>query len=325
MEVNSFAVLLAGAICISFLGGYVGTGILTIFDHVFRNAFSLGLNTGTLQNLYMTVAGKFALIFAPVALLLALAALGSNLLQIGFVFSADPLTPKLEKISPLKGFERIVSKSTLMELLKSFLKIGAVGLVAWLTIKGELENFFPLVDESLFALVAMIRHSILLILTRVILVLAVIALLDFAFQRQRHEEKLKMTKQEVKEEYKETEGDPLIKSRARSIARQLAMSRMMQDVPDADVVVTNPTRLAVAISYKDESMQAPVVVAKGAEKMAARIREIARNHDVPIMENKPLAQVLYREVEIGDSIPARLYEAVAEVLAYVYMLKKRRA
>lgn len=324
MEVNSFAVLLAGAIALSFLGGYIGTGLLTLFDHIFRNLFTLGFSNNSLQPLYTAIAVRFTMIFAPLALLLALAALGGNLLQIGFVFSVDPITPKLEKISPLKGFKRILSKSTLMELLKSFIKIGSVGLVAFITIRGELENYFPLVDASLFALVEAIRDSILLVMIRVILVLAIIALLDFSFQRRRHEEKLKMTKQEVRQEYKETEGDPLVKSRVRSIAKQLAMSRMMQDVPDADVVVTNPTRLAVAISYKEDVMQSPVVVAKGAEKMAARIRETARNHDVPIVENKPLAQLLYRQVEIGDSIPSRLYEAVAEVLAYVYMLRKQR-
>ena len=324
MEVNSFSVLLAGALAITFLGSYSGTGIEQLFDHIFRNLFSPGMDPESIETLYISVLMKFVLVFAPFALFLTVAALASNFLQVGFIFSADPVTPKLEKISPIKGFGRIFSKETLMELFKSFVKIGAIGLVAYITVKNELGGVFQLADSDLSSLVESIRRVTLLLLFRSILVIAIIAVLDFAFQKYSFEEKLKMTKQEVKEEYKETEGDPMIKSRARSIARSLAMSRVMNDVPKAGVVVTNPTHLAVALMYDETEMAAPIVVAKGAELLAARIKELARDNDVPIVENKPLARLLYRQVEIGGVIPSQLFEAVAEVLAYVYMLKKRK-
>jgi flagellar biosynthetic protein FlhB len=205
MEVNSFSVLLAGALAITFLGSYSGTGIEQLFDHIFRNLFSPGMDPESIETLYISVLMKFVLVFAPFALFLTVAALASNFLQVGFIFSADPVTPKLEKISPIKGFGRIFSKETLMELFKSFVKIGAIGLVAYITVKNELGGFFQLADSDLSSLVESIRRVTLLLLFRSILVIAIIAVLDFAFQKYSFEEKLKMTKQEVKEEYKETE------------------------------------------------------------------------------------------------------------------------
>ena len=213
---------------------------------------------------------------------------------------------------------------SLFELTKSLIKILFVGGVAFIMVKGELLTIPSLIQYSVIDIFSFIGRVSLKICFNVSLVLILLAVLDFAYQRWDHEKNLKMTKQEIKDEHKQTEGDPKVKARIRSIQLETARQRMMEAVPDADVIITNPTHLAVALKFEAEEMIAPCVVAKGAGYIADKIKQIASEHGVPVIENRPLAQTLFKAVEIGGVIPADLYKAVAEILAYVYRLKGTR-
>jgi flagellar biosynthetic protein FlhB len=212
-----------------------------------------------------------------------------------------------------------------MELFKSLLKLGIVGGIAFLSIKGEMNNLPFLGEMEVPSIVAYILQAIFKIFIRCAMAMILLVALDYAFQKWEFEKKIKMSKKEIKDEFKTTEGDPLVKSRIRSIQMQMARKRMMQAVPEADVVITNPTSVATALKYDSALMEAPKLLAKGAGKIAERIKELAVQHDIPVVENKELARSLYSLVEIGEQIPPALYQAVAEVLAYVYRLKGNKA
>ena len=251
-----------------------------------------------------------------------LVAVSVSILQVGFSFNPDTIMPQFSRINPISGFGRIFSKRSLVELIKSLLKITVVGYFIFRFIQKETLRIPSLMMAEIpdsFALLAGIIYDLAFQIAMVILVLAI---LDYGYQWWEHMQNLKMSKQEVKEEMKQTEGNPQIKSKIREKQRAIATRRMMAEVPKADVVVTNPTHFAVALKY-ESGMEAPTVVAKGADFIAQRIREIAKENDVVIVENKPLAQALFKNAEVGDPIPPDLYKAVAEVLAYVYRLKRK--
>jgi len=267
------------------------------------------------------IINLFLLVMGPLFAVVFITAVLSNIMQVGLIFSLESMKPKLSKLNPIKGLGRLFSKQGFVELFKSLLKLAIVGGILYLTIKGEMKNILLLGDMEPNSIAAYILLIIFKIFIRVILAMIFLVVIDYAFQRWEHEKKMKMTKKEVKDEFKRTEGDPLVKSRIRSIQMQMARKRMMQAVPEADVVITNPTDLAVALKYDSSVMGAPRLLAKGAGKIARKIKELAEEHDIPIVENKELAQSLYSLVEIGQDIPPILYQAVAEVLAYVYKLK----
>jgi flagellar biosynthetic protein FlhB len=260
-------------------------------------------------------------VLVPIFLPLLIAGVAGNIAQIGFEMHAEPLAPKLSKLNPLAGLKRIVSLRGLVEMAKSLLKIALVAAIAGSVVSGYRLQFPTLVRADLEAIWNFTHTAAFEIMFYVCLVMIVLAVADYAYQRWQHEQSLKMTKQEVKDERKQSEGDPQIKARIRSLQRQAAYHRMVAEVPQADVVITNPTHLAVALRFDPAAMAAPRVVAKGADHIAARIREIAREHGVPLVENPTLAQALYKTADVGDTIPVELYRAVAEVLAYVYRLK----
>ena len=259
----------------------------------------------------------------PLMIALVIAAILANLIQVGFLFSTELITPKWSKLDPLQGAKRLVSLQALAELAKSLGKIIVVGLVVFYTLKGELYHMMPLTAMSCGQISIYVGSTVVKIMQRGFWAMLILALLDYLYQRWEFERNLKMTKQEVKEEYKQTEGDPQVKARIRSLQRTIARKRMMAEVPKADVVITNPKHFAVALRYDAASMQAPAVVAKGAGFLAQRIKDLALEHEVPVVEDKPLAQNLYRSVDIDQEIPAALYRAVAEILAHVYRLKGR--
>jgi len=267
----------------------------------------------------------FLQLLAPLMAILLLAAVLANLLQVGFVFSLDPITPRWSKIDPVQGAKRMLSLQALVELTKSLAKITLVGTVVFLTLKGEMDHLLPLLDMGCSQISSYMGRTTLKLLQRGFWAMLLLGLLDYCYQRWEFDRNLKMTKQEVKEEHKQTEGDPQIKARVRALQRQMARSRMMAEVPKADVVITNPQHLAVALRYDAKTMTAPTVVAKGAGYLAERIKAIAAAHQVPVIENKPLAQNLYRGVDINEEIPAALYQAVAEILAHVYRVRERLA
>ena len=248
-------------------------------------------------------------------------ALICNILQVGFKVTTEPLRPNFGKMNPLQGIQKLFSMQSLFELLKSVAKIVLISYVVYSYFKSEKSSIYLLYDMSLRQGIALMGNLTINMGIRVAAVYMIIALVDFIYQKRKFHTDMMMTKQEVKDEMKESEGDPQIKSKQRQRMREASQRRMMQELPKADVVITNPTHYAVAIQYDQEKYNAPIVLAKGADYLAKKIKEIAKENDVEIVENKPLARMLYANVEIGAVIPPELYKAVAEVLAFVYHLK----
>lgn len=261
------------------------------------------------------------LVLLPVFLVVVVIGIFSSVAQIGFLSAWENIEPNLERINPISNLGRLFNLRSLMEGLKSLAKIIIVGAVAFLVLKKELKLAPQLVQMAVPQILTYIGFAVFKLIGGICALLGLLAIVDYFFQRWDLEKRMRMTKQEVKQEVKQREGDPLIKSRIRRIQRELAQKRMMEKVPKADVIVTNPTHIAVALQYDRSAMAAPVMVAKGADLIAEKIKEIARKHQIPIIENKPLARTIFKTLKIGQAIPRSLYNAVAEVLAYVYKVK----
>lgn len=279
------------------------------------------LNEENVLELFISNSYVLLQIVGPIMLAAFLISIVANLGQVGFLFVPDAIKPKLEKINPIAGLKRIFSLRSLVELVKSLLKVTIVGYAVYSVVKGNINDLIFTVDMEpyqVFALVSSLVFKIALTAASIFLILGA---LDFFYQKYEFEKNLRMSKQEIKDEFKQTEGDPFIKGQRRAKQRALTMNRMIQAIPEATVVVTNPTHLSVALKYKTGEFDTPVVVAKGAGAIALKIREVATEHQVPIIENKPVAQVLYKNTEIGDEIPVDLYQAIAEILAVVYKIK----
>ncbi|MDE2428713.1 MAG: flagellar type III secretion system protein FlhB [Burkholderiales bacterium] len=262
--------------------------------------------------------------FAPVAVLLLIVALGSPLLIGGWLFSAKALTPNFSRMNPISGLGNMISARAGVELLKAIFKTILVGSVALIVIMGQKNAIFGLPQESLTQGIAHVGHMMGVCFLAIVGALVLIAAIDAPYQMWHYANKLKMTHQEVVQESKEANGNPQIKAKIRQQQREMARRRMMSEIPTADVVVTNPTHFAVALKYTEGGMGAPKVVAKGADEVAAKIRELAKEHRVPLLEAPPLARALYKHTDLGDEIPETLYSAVAEVLAYVFQLRTFR-
>jgi len=319
------AIIILVASTILYLYGYYLNNTLIAFSR----QFWAHANSMHVSPLYLDHAGRYILqalswALSPLFIGLIFVCLLTNYIQTGFILSADPITPRLSRINPISGLGRLFSLSAFVELLKSILKLFVIAYITYRIIIRELPHLPALSTLSINQIISYMVRISFNICIKVGLVLFIIACLDYLYQRYQYEQNLRMTKQEVKEEYREREGDPKIKARIRSLQRQIARRRMMQAVPKADVVITNPIRLAVALKYEHKKMVAPEVVAKGAGLLAERIKQIARAHNITIVENEWLAQILYKTVEVGQTIPPTLYKAVAEILAYVYRLKGKR-
>jgi flagellar biosynthetic protein FlhB len=269
---------------------------------------------------------NFLLIVLPILGIGLIAAIAVNVVQTGFLFSTKAMQPQMSRLNPMEGMKRLFSARVLFDLLKNTGKIVLVGLIIYNAIRTNLDNnVFPLLMTTNYrGAILEIADIIFNTATQILLVLAVLAAIDFFYQRQKFEKDLRMSKYEIKMEIKQQEGDPQIKGRIKQKQREMAMMRMMESVPDADVVITNPTEYAVALKYDESAGDAPMVVAKGRERIAAKIKEIAREHNVDVVEDKPLARSLFAMCEIGDFIPVELYQAVAEILAQVFRRKMRR-
>ncbi len=263
----------------------------------------------------------FLKIISPFMLFVFIIAIFSNIIQTGFLVSFEQIRPNLSKINPIAGLKRLISLNAFIEFLKSSLKIIFIGLLAYLFIKKELIRVIGLSNMEVISVIKNILYSGLKLSLKSCVVIMIISILDYAYQRWQFENKIKMSRLELKEEFKKTEGDPLIKSRIKSLQLQMARKRILQEVPKADVVITNPIHIAVAIRYSFETMNAPQVIAKGKGLIAQKIKEIAERYQIPIIENREVAHILYNKVEEGHEIPPFLYKAIAEILAYVYRLK----
>lgn len=320
-DLGSAALLIIGLLCLLTLGG-------SVVD--FLGGFSrrqLGGEAWLAADMEFTVTqwnwimSELAGAMLPIFGLLMLGAIAVNLAQIGFLFVPSKLAPDITRLNPISGLKRMFSITSVARLGFGLFKILIIATVAFVSLYGEREAVLQLTAMSVPEIGFYVVQTLLWTSVKIGLALFVLALLDYAFQRWKYEQDIKMTTQEVREEMKNLEGDPQIVARRRAVQRQLAMNRLFSVVPKADVVITNPTELAIAIQYDPEMMAAPIVVAKGAGLVAQRIRRLALENDIPIVEKKLLAQALYREVEIDHPVPADKYAAVAEVLAYVYQLK----
>ena len=321
-EVSSAVVLLTSLGVFYFAGAWMFWNLSEVITRVFQDIGTLRINTIDDASVFsLEVLNRLLAILIPFLLPLAILGLAANILQVGFKFSTEAISPKFQKMNPISGMKRFVSLKSMVELAKSILKILFIGTIAYLLVKSDMKAFPLLVHQEVGQILVFIARVSLKICFFVCLALIILAIVDFFYQRWQHEEDLKMTKQEVKDEQKQTMGDPQVKSRIRSMQLEMGRRRMMEAVPEADVVITNPTHFAIALKFNAEEMIAPRVLAKGAGHVAQRIKEIATAHQIPLVEDKPLAQALYKMVELGDYIPAELYRAVAEVLAYVYRLK----
>ncbi len=324
-ELATFVVLMVGGGTLWTLGNALSTGMAQLVRSGMMFDASLIADPERLISRLSSQTMEAVTVFAPLLLLLVAAALASPMLLRGWLFSAKAVTPDFNRLNPLSGIKRMLSLNGLVELLKAIAKVSLLGAVAVWLIWSRRETIFSLGMETIPAatqhLGDLIGRGFLLIAGAMIFV--VIA--DVPFQLWNHHKKLKMTKEELRQEARESEGDPQLKARIRQQQREISRRRMMAEIPHADVVVTNPTHYAVALKYSDGEMRAPRVVAKGADRVAARIREIAAENGVPTLEAPPLARALYRHTDLGDEIPAALYAAVAEVLAYVFQLRHYRS
>lgn len=323
MELNSALVLVVSLLVLRIAGPYMLQSMVGILRDTFSSLHTRGVSPETIFSL-MTIYGvKSLVICLPIMLSAGAIGFSANVLQVGLRASTTAMSPDLNRMDPLKGMSKLVSWRGAVELVKSILKVTAVGYVVYAFMREQFPHLWTLCDMSVRDSSSVIAGLCWRMIARACVVMVVIAVLDFIYQRYQYELGIKMTKQEVKDEYKLSEGDPEVKGRIRQRQRQMARQRMMRDVPRADVIVTNPTHYAVAIMYEPEKMTAPTVVAKGQRLVAQRIREIAEAHGVPIVENPPVAQMLYKMVEIGQTIPEELYQAVAEILAFVYRMSEK--
>jgi len=319
-DLSAAAALLAAMLLLN----YFGPGMLIDMKGLFRESLGYsaanGVHPASMFHLGFVALYALARLLLPLLACLMGITLLVSWLQVGTLFTLHPLQPSLDKINPISGFFRIFSFDSVVKLGLNLLKVSLVGFIAYLIIKDRLAQIACFCDLDFGAIILGAGSLIYSLGLKLAIVLMVIAIFDYAYNRFQQERQIRMSKQELKEELRRMEGDPLVKERRKRVARQLAMQRMQMAVPKADVVVTNPTELAIALRYDSDKMTAPKVVAKGAGFVAARIRQIAIRSGVPIVERKPLAQALYRSVEVGQEIPPAFYKAVAEILAYVYEL-----
>jgi flagellar biosynthetic protein FlhB len=323
-ELATMAVLLAGAGGLLMFGGGLGNTLEGIMRDSFVIERAAIYDTRHMSVQLILSAKEAAFALSPILIMLLVAAIAGSIGIGGLLFSGKAIAPKLNRIDPIKGLGRMFSLRSLIELVKAIAKVGLVLAVAILILNLRTEDLLSIAEEPIIPAMAHVVWTLgwsFLILSCATII---IAMIDVPFQIYDHQKKLRMTKQEVKDEYKDTEGKPEVKGKIRQLQREMAQRRMMQDVPTADVVITNPTHYAVALKYNQDSMGAPVVVAKGADEIAFKIMEIAREHKVEILRTPPLTRAVYHNTDVGQEIPDGLYMAIAQVLAYVFQLRQFR-
>ena len=326
-EVATAFSLLALFVILRIIYPYMANSFQAIFARVYNSIPNVArtydgrLPVNYITSLLTNAILTMLLISAPFFVIGFIIAFLSDLIQVGFKPTSKPLQPKLSKLNPISGMKKIFSTRKLFELGKSLLKLGVMSIVIYSFFTGRTESLFLLYDMPLKQAIGLMGSLIINLGIRIAIAYMVIAFIDLIYQRRKFHKDMMMTKKEVKDEFKNSEGDPQVKGKIRSKMMETSRRRMMQQLPQADVVITNPTHYAVAIKYDAEESDAPIVVAKGADYLAQKIKEIAKENNVEIVENKPLARMLYANVEIGEMVPPELYKAVAEVLAYVYHLQ----
>ncbi|PWA13519.1 flagellar biosynthesis protein FlhB [Pueribacillus theae] len=322
-DVNTAIILFVVFLFLWFFGGFLRDELFAIFEVGLKDYILMDVTENTVHLMMSELSFQAAKVVLPILLAAIIGALLSNYMQVGFLFSTEPLVMKLERVNPIQGAKRIFSLRAIVELLKSMLKIAFIGLVTFAVLWFSKDEVFRLTSTSPATSLSVVGSLTVKMGLFASILLLFLSIFDYLYQKYDFEKNIRMSKQDIKDEYKKVEGDPLIKSKIKEKQRQMAMQRMMQEVPKADVVITNPTHYAVALKYDENEMDAPEVIAKGVDYVALKIKSIAKSNDVTIIENRSLARALYHEAEIGETIPEQLFKAVAEVLAYVYRLKEK--
>lgn len=326
-EIGNGLGLLSFFLVLKFMAGYIGTSFMEGFAYFYaqipETVELIGNPVPEAAMISLLYHGIVLLlkIVAPVFIVGFIVAFFSDYIQVKWKPTTKPLMPKFSKLNPVSGFKKIISANSIVELIKSIAKIGLIAYVVYSYLWDKKEQLYLLYDIQLMSAILMIGEIVIDLGIRISIIYMILAVADFAYQKWKFHQDMKMTKQEVKEEYKNQEGNPEVKGKIRSKMREVSQRRMMQSLPEADVVITNPTHYAVAIKYDPDTSPAPIVIAKGEDYLAQKIKEVARDNQIEIVENKPLARMLYANVEIGDQIPPELYQSVAEVLAFVYHVK----
>jgi flagellar biosynthetic protein FlhB len=321
-ELGSGLILLTAFVLIYIAGQFFLREIFELFENSYGASLSAAVREDNFKGVFLMALKKFVLLFFPLGILAMFIGVMSSLFQIGILNVENALEPDINKINPITGLQRLFSLKALVEGLKSLLKISLVIYLVYYILSKDIVSISNLMDYNVREMLEFMGNKTSQLIGIIAMLMIVIALADYFYQRWDLEKQMMMTKQEVREEIKSREGDPLIKARVRRIQRDLANRRMMQNIPKADVIITNPTHIAVALKY-DENLPAPQLIAKGGDLLAEKIKAVAREHGIPIVENKPLARAIFKTLEIGQVIPRELFVAVAEILSYVYKLKKK--
>jgi len=323
MELNAAAIICLGFTALFLLGPQLADRMKGIMRFTLSNAPTIALQDPTFYKIFGDNLLAFLAVVAPVFIAMMVIGTGINIAQVGFKITPKAMEPKLEKLNLASGLKKLFSLRSAVQGVRDTLKLAVVGFIAYQAISHEFYSFFTLPDQNVVQMATTLSRLALKIALEIGAAILIIAVLDYMYQKYEFEKSIKMSKQDLKDELKNSEGNPQNKARIRQIQREMSRRRMMSEVPTADVVITNPTHLAVALKYTPDEMDAPMVVAKGERLIAQKIKEIAREHGIPIIEDKPLARALFKMCDIGQMIPAKLFKAVAEVLAHIYKLRSR--
>ncbi len=320
-ELNSAAIITLGFLSLYAVGPNAIEQIKMMFAYNLRNAPVIASSDPTFAKIFGDSMVQFFTIMFPVFAAMAVIGFGINVVQVGFKISPKGLEPKLDKLNIVNGAKKLFAMKSLVQLVRDSIKLAVIGFVGYKAIESEFESFFQLPDMTIAQIAGTMVQLAVVLAMKIGAIVLIIAVIDYAYQKYEFEKSIKMSKQEIKDEHKDTERSPQIKSKVRQLQREISRNRMMNSVPEADVVITNPTHIAVALKYDSSVHAAPFVVAKGERLLAQKIKEIAYDHDIPVIEDKPLARALFKICEIEQIVPMHLYRAVAEILAYVYRLK----
>ncbi len=321
-DVSSFVTLIVAIGATFALIGFINTRVQKLYIY-YHQMMGVELTKSTIFDIAVTTLKEMLFMVIPLATVVAISGVIAAVLQFGFIFTTKPLAPKLSKIDPIKGFGKLFSMKKLIEGIKITAKVAFVFIIAFYFLIGFSDELKSVIHLDIHAQMAWLKEKIILLAAVMLILFFVLALIDLLIVRFQYFKDLRMSKQEIKDEYKQMEGDPQVKARIKKIQMEMAQKRMMQNIPEADVIITNPTHYAVALRYDKTKESTPRVIAKGVDHLALKIKEIGREHMIQIVENPPLARELYKSCEIDSLIPETLYKAVAEVLAFVYQAKKR--
>ncbi|MFQ5688292.1 MAG: flagellar biosynthesis protein FlhB [Candidatus Scalindua sp.] len=320
-DFNTAMILLSGVLLTLFLGGAIIAQMKDTMGMLCKNLFYKDFNADTFITLVMDISFKNLGVVLPLMGGFMIVGLIATTSQVGIGFSRKALIPDFKRLNPVTGIKNLISRRSLVKVAMSLVKLSIMSGVAYVSIRNDLEPLLELVSMRTEAIFSSASGLIFAITLKITIIMLILSFIDLLYQRWQHSKDLMMTKNEVKQESKQSEGDPLVKSRIKAVQREMSNKRMMQEVPEADVVVTNPTHYSVALKYDAATMESPKVVAKGVDLIALKIREIATKNNIPIVEDRILARVLYSTIEIGSEVPPKLYQAVAKVLSYVYQLR----